>query len=152
MWGGCFRRLRWRQLNFSENRNKRCNQSKYMLRKTTRIMSKYFYSLPTSPSSTVFLKFPIETWHQIKKREKAWVDKTITYLEIIKTQPFPHNGKLAADLYYEVHCPCGLQDRFFFVTCCFLGGLHHRAIGLSLQQCRNVLGNQLDDQAWIIWN
>ena len=29
-----------------------------MLKKTTRIMSKYFYCLPTSPSSTVFLKFP----------------------------------------------------------------------------------------------
>ena len=50
-----FRKTRWRQLNFSENRNKHCNQSKYML-KNTRIMSKYFFCLPTSPSSNDFLK------------------------------------------------------------------------------------------------
>ena len=28
-----FRKTHWRQLNFSENRNKQCNQSKYMLKK-----------------------------------------------------------------------------------------------------------------------
>ena len=55
-----FKKTLWRQLNLSENRNKQWNQSKYMLRKNTRIMSKYFYCLPTLPSSCrPLLKLPI---------------------------------------------------------------------------------------------
>ena len=57
-----FMKTRWRQLNVSENGNKHCNQSKYMLKNNTRIVWKYFYCLPTSPSSTVLLKFPIVSW------------------------------------------------------------------------------------------
>ena len=53
-----FRKTCWRQLKFSKNRNKQCNQSKYMLKIKHKVMSKYFYCLPTSPSPNVFLKFP----------------------------------------------------------------------------------------------
>ena len=42
----------------------------------------------------------------------------ITYLEIINTRPFSHNGKLA-DLYYEVHCPYGWQIAFSFSLVAF---------------------------------
>ena len=54
-----------------------------------------------------------------KKRESAWVHKTmITYLEIIKTRPFLCNWKLA-DLYYEVHCPHGWQIALSFSLVAF---------------------------------
>ena len=48
-----FRKRRWKQLKFSENRNKQGNQSKYMPRKT-QIMSKYFYCFPMLSSSSSF--------------------------------------------------------------------------------------------------
>ena len=40
-----FRKRRWRQLKFSENRNKQCNQSKYLLRKTQGLCRNMFLLL-----------------------------------------------------------------------------------------------------------
>ena len=53
-----FRKRRWKQLKFSENRNKHCNQRKYMLRKTQGLCRNIFTACRLCRRRLQLLKFP----------------------------------------------------------------------------------------------
>ena len=55
------RKTRWRQLNFSQNIKKQCNQSKYMFIKTQGLCRNIFTACRRRRPRRFFLKFPIYT-------------------------------------------------------------------------------------------
>ena len=61
-----FRKRRWRQLNFSENRNKQCNQSKYMLRKTQGLCRNIFTACRRRRPRLFFLFLPEQNQHVVQ--------------------------------------------------------------------------------------
>ena len=64
-----FRKRRWKQLNFSENRNKHCNQSKYMLRKTEGSCRNIFTACWLCCHRRRLLKLPSNKHTTLKKYE-----------------------------------------------------------------------------------
>ena len=61
-----FRKTRWRQLNFSKNRNKQWNQSKNMLRKTQGLCRNIFTVFQRHRPRLFFLSSLISTVHNLK--------------------------------------------------------------------------------------
>ena len=68
----CFRKTRCRQLNFSENRNKQCNRSKYMLKKTHGLWGSIFTACRRRRPRLFFLSSLVRQSHP---------DGVINYLE-----------------------------------------------------------------------
>ena len=96
-----FRKTRWRQWNFSENRNQQCNQSKYMLRRTQGLCRNMFIAWRRRRPrlSTQFLHPRIALW--------SWVNVS---LRMTTMQCAGTNLKKLAPQHELLLLPCSLAS------------------------------------------